>query len=75
LIAYVWHVNDPVKSRTYAMTYKQAKKLMVAMRYTQTESWRRGNYVTTRPSVDLQERLEPYAMTAAKWQRVFGGAE
>ncbi len=37
------------------------------MGYTQTPSWEKGLYVTTKPSPHLVALLEPYRMTPEKW--------
>ena len=74
LLVFVWHLADPSAVATFALTYDEALGVADAMGYTQTESWRRGNYVNTRPGARLQELLEPYRMTAEKWwQRVTHG--
>jgi hypothetical protein len=76
LIAYVWFLGDPDKSRIYALTYPQAVAVAEKMGYTQTASWRQGGgYTTTRPSPKLVSLLKPYEMTPRGWwQIVAGGA-
>jgi hypothetical protein len=68
IIAYVWYVHDPVKTVTYALTYKEA--LVVARKCwarARSASWKRGRYITSSPSRQLCELLEPYRMTEGKW--------
>jgi hypothetical protein len=69
LMAYVWHVADPVKAVTYATTFSEAKAVADAMGYTNTASWERGLYVVTKPGPDLLARLEPFRMTSEEWWR------
>ena len=71
LIAYVWHLGEPGAAVTYVLSYAEALGVAESMQYTKTESWRRGSYVTTRPSDRLQRLLAPFGMTPDKWwQRV-----
>jgi len=67
LIAYVWYLARADAVATFALTYNEALRVAEEMGYTDTESWRRGNYVNTRPGVRLQGLLEPYRMTPEKW--------
>lgn len=69
LLVYVWHANDPDQACAYALRYDEAKGVADRMGWTQTESWRRGAYSTTRPSERLQALLTPYRMTAGHWRR------
>ena len=50
-----------------ATTYDEAVAVAGAMGYTQTASWEKGLYVTTKPSLEIVARLEPFRMTAEKW--------
>jgi hypothetical protein len=76
LIAYIWHVNDPRKEVTYAMTYADALQVAAAMGWTETASWHTGKYTTTQPSARLQALLEPHRMSAEKWwKKVVGSGE
>jgi hypothetical protein len=67
LIAYVWHLEEPARAVVYALTYPQAVAVAEKMGYTRTASWRRGNYVNTRPSSRLIGLLKPYRMTSRRW--------
>jgi hypothetical protein len=67
IIAYVWHVDDPVKTVTYALTYDEAYALAKKVKWTKTKSWERDGYSTTRPSAQLCELLEQYRMREGKW--------
>jgi hypothetical protein len=74
LIAFVWHLDEPTKAVTYALTYREAVAVADAMGYTQTPSWRTGSYDTTRPGKKLQQLLEPYQMIGERWwKRVVEG--
>jgi hypothetical protein len=74
LIAYVWHLGRAKAAVTYVLSYAEARGVADSMGYTKTESWRRGSYVTTRPSEKLQGFLAPFRMTPEKWwQRVTQG--
>lgn len=75
LIAYVWHLERPDGAVTYVFSYDEARGVAESMGYTNTESWNRGSYVTTRPSERLQRFLDPFRMTPEKWrQRVTQGS-
>lgn len=47
--------------------------LAILMRWTQTESWKRGQYTTQQPSKRLLADLEPYRMTPEAWWRKVTG--
>ena len=68
IIAYVWHVHDPVMTVTYALTHREAftvaRKCWARAR---SASWKRGRYTTSSPSRQLCELLEPYRMREGKW--------
>ena len=66
-MAYVWYLEDPARTVTYATTYPEAVRVADAMGYTMTPSWEKGLYVTTRPSPHLVAQLEPFRMTPEKW--------
>lgn len=67
LIAYVWHLARADAAVTYALTYAEALGVAREMGYTETESWRRGSYVNTRPGVRLLRLLQPYRMSPKRW--------
>jgi hypothetical protein len=69
LLAHVWYANDPDQARAYALRYDEAKGVADKMGWTETESWRRGVYSTTRPSLRLQELLNPYRMLPGDWRK------
>jgi hypothetical protein len=74
LIAYVWNLARAQSVVTFALSYDEAFRVADRMGYAATESWRRGNYVNTRPGARLRDLLEPYLMTAEKWwERIVGG--
>jgi len=68
LITYVWYVEDPLKTRTYALTYKEAFALLDKRKHTKTQSWARGGYSVPNPQGTWLEDLLPYRMTPAKWR-------
>ncbi len=69
LLAYVWYVRDPSRTRAYALTYAEAKQVADDMGYTDTPSWRREGYSITKPSRRLQTLLDPFVMHADDWRR------
>jgi hypothetical protein len=76
IIAYVWFVQDPSRTITYALTHEEAVAVAETMGYTRTNSWNAGAYVTTRPAARLVERLAPFKMDEKKWwSKVAGVAE
>ncbi len=68
IIAYVWFVDDPKKTVTYALTYAEALSVAERVKWTETKSWEREGYSTTNPSVEICELLEPHKMTSEKWR-------
>ena len=73
LLAYVWDLHDLPNSQCYLMSYAEAVAIGNAMGYTATASWKRGKYVTTRPSKKLVGLLAPFRMSAGVWrERVLG---
>jgi hypothetical protein len=73
---HVWHLEDPVRTVTYATTHPEAVAVADAMGYTKTSSWEKGLYVTTRPSPHLVAQLEPFRMTPQKWwEKIMGCGE
>jgi hypothetical protein len=76
LMAYVWYLEDPARTVTYATNYKEAVAVAEAMGYTKTTSWEKGSYVITRPSPELVGHLEPFRMTPEKWwEKITGCGE
>jgi hypothetical protein len=67
LIAYVWYLEDPARTVTYATNYEEAVAVADAMGYTKTASWEKGSYVMTKPGPELVALLEPFRMTPEKW--------
>lgn len=71
LLAFVWHLNGEEEKKppvTYALTCEEAIAIGEALGWTKTMSWtEKGEYSTTRPSVNLREYLEPYRMTPDHW--------
>lgn len=74
VIAYVWHLEDPGKAVTYALTWKEVLQVATEMGYTRTDSWRKsGSYATNAPGVQLRSKLLPYEMTPEKWYSKIAG--
>jgi hypothetical protein len=73
ILAYVWGVQKPVHTVTYALTYSEAVAVAEAMGWTKTESWANGKYATSTPNKKLCDLLQRYEMSpAAWWQRIAG---
>jgi hypothetical protein len=72
IIAYVWYLNDPSKTVTYALTYQEAVEVADKMGWTKTISWEKGAYSTTNPGKKLLELLEQYKMLPPKkwWGKI-----
>ena len=70
ILAYVWHVGDPARATTYALTYREAVRILCRMGFAKTRSWKNAGYGVTRPSRKLLALLEPYKMTSEKWWRL-----
>ncbi len=69
VIAYVWHLEDPNKAVTYALTWKEAFAIATEMNYTISNTYKnKGSYATTAPSAPLCQLLEPFKMTPEKWR-------
>jgi hypothetical protein len=68
LLVHVWAVHEPAEARAYALTYKEARGVGDEMGWTNTASWQRGVYETTRPSNRLLALLEPYLMGLGDWK-------
>lgn len=68
ILAYVWHLKDPRQTcETYALTYTEALAVARDMGWTDTASWKKGSYVTTRPSTRLRDLLGPFRMSPERW--------
>ena len=68
ILAYVWYVENPELTAVFALTYRQAISVARKMKYTDSPSWKRGNYVNTKPGVELRGHLEKYRMSFDKWR-------
>jgi hypothetical protein len=70
LIAYVWNVQTPDRSEVYALTFKEAKKILVSKGYDKTESWEKRKYYFVRNAgTELKKLLAPYRMSPKNWQQ------
>jgi hypothetical protein len=75
LMAYVWHVSEPARAVTYAMTHAQAVDIAETMGYANSPSWRDGGaYTTSNPSARLVELLEPHRMTSERWRALISAS-
>ena len=70
ILAFVWYIDDPERTVTYALTHQESVDVATRMGWTSSNSWNngRGAYSTTNPSSKLQELLEPYRMTRLAWR-------
>ena len=74
ILAYIWELDDPNKTVSYALTYREAVRVTEEMGYTATDSWvKEGKYANTRPGRRLFELLEPHRMTPDRWWRKVTG--
>jgi hypothetical protein len=69
ILAFVWHVHNPSRTVTYALTYPEALSIGRGMGWTKTRSWKHGRYTTQKPSQKLIELLQSYRMTSELWRR------
>ncbi|MGC3992063.1 MAG: hypothetical protein QM796_20695 [Chthoniobacteraceae bacterium] len=75
ILAYIWNLRDSSLAVTYAMSYAQACAIAESMDWTQTSSWKRGAYSTSRPTTKLIALLEPYMMTVKAWRELIVNAQ
>jgi hypothetical protein len=76
IIAYVWHIHDPGKTVTYALTYRGALKVArKCWARARSQSWKRGRYSTNSPNRKLCKLLEPYRMTEGNWWKKVTGTK
>jgi hypothetical protein len=57
-IVFVWNAKKPSDAQLFALTYEQAISVLTEMKFDRTDSWKKGRYVTTRPSQKLKKILE-----------------
>jgi len=75
IIAYVWNLGEPDAAITYAMTFPQAVAIANEMGWTQTASWKVGQYYTTsKPSQKLLGLLVQYRMNPGSWKTLVTGS-
>jgi hypothetical protein len=60
LLAYVWDLHDLPRTQCFVMSHAESVAIGDAMGWTKTASWKKGYYVTTRPSKKLLGLLTPY---------------
>ena len=69
IMAFVWHLDDPAKAVTYAVTCVEAEAIARELEWTSTASWNeKGTYSTNSPSVKLCQLLEPHRMSKEAWK-------
>jgi hypothetical protein len=73
ILAYVWHVMDPINCRIYALSYSEAFAILHRKGHTQAPCWAKGYWNTSRADKQLVEWLEPYRMTPRKWLEKISG--
>jgi hypothetical protein len=70
LLVYVWNALAPQESSVYALTYKEALKILEAKGYAESDAWiKEGGYSVTHAGSKLKEMLEPYRMTEELWRQ------
>lgn len=80
VLAYIWHLGDPIRTKCFALTYAEALQVADEMGWTKTPSWLTGGrnkqrgYSTTAPSERLKSLLVPFEMTSEKWLEKMGGS-
>lgn len=61
LMAYIWHVHDPLNSVVYIMRYKDAVSVAESLGYTNTPSWLdKGGYSSQKPGRELLNVLSKH---------------
>ena len=64
IVAYVWNLDDPARTVTYALTWPEICGLASECGW----AWEAGGrWAITRPGKDLTSRLEAFKMTPEKW--------
>jgi hypothetical protein len=71
VVAYVWHLNDPPRTATYALTWQEIS-VMASDAGLGVEAG--GRWAITKPGKDLTSRLEAFRMTREKWRTKMVGA-
>lgn len=72
LIIYVWGIED-AEHETFALTYQDALKIAIDLRYTMSKSWiENGKYAITNPGVKLEKLMRKFLMTPESWQEKLG---
>jgi hypothetical protein len=73
LLAYVWNLGEPAKTKCFALTYAEALRIADEMGWTKADSWITGGrhkkpgYSTTAPSKHLCDLLVVYEMDSERW--------
>lgn len=68
----VWNARSADEVEFYAMMWKEAKKIATWLRWTNTSSWGKEGYGTTRPSRHVREAIKPHKMEPGKWRGLTG---
>ncbi len=73
LLVYVWELDDPANTHTYALNYPEVFRISQKMGWTESSSWKiNGRYSTSNPSKKLMELLIPHRMSPIKWRSKVG---
>jgi hypothetical protein len=75
ILVFVWYIEEPSRAVTYALTYAEAVEVATAMRWTETESWRKGSYSTSAPSAELINLLERFRTSPERWKELIVGRQ
>lgn len=67
ILAYIWNLRSKDKVVVYGLDYGDALSVAKKMGYLETESWAKGKYITTAPSVKLRALLKPYEINETTW--------
>jgi hypothetical protein len=55
----------------FAMTYAELHEIATRLGWTNTPSWKRGNYSTRHPGKPVMQEIKRYQMTKDNWSRFF----
>jgi len=67
ILAYVWHVTDPVGYSIYALSYREALAILHRKGHTAAKCWENGRWNISKADKQLVQMLEPYKMNSKKW--------
>ena len=70
LMAYVWNVQNPLKTEAVVMTFKEAVGVAEILGWTQTTSWERAGYSVTNAGKRVLNELLPYRYEPGKLKKL-----